>query len=313
MEIIRGIRNRSIKGPTAVTVGIFDGVHRGHKKILRQLKKRAGAIKGKSCVVTFEPHPLKVLRPHGTPPLLVSPQHKMKLLEAEGVDIAVIINFTRDFAVMTPADFAKDVLNKKLNAKELLVGENFVLGKGRSGDAKYLKRLGRQLGFNVRPVKPLKSGNEVVSSTLIRKLIMSGDLERAKRLLGRNVSVLGTVVRGAKRGRVIGFPTANIDPHHEATPPSGVYIVKVKLGGRQYRGVLNIGFRPTFHDARKESEPVIEVHIFDFNKLIYGRDMEIVFLKKIRSEKKFEDEMKLAARIKKDMAIAKNYFQEAGL
>jgi len=321
MKIVRGIQNLNIKTPTAVTIGIFDGVHRGHQKILRQLKKYSRAIKGKSCVVTFKPHPLKVLKPRMTPPMLISSEHKLRLLEAEGVNIAVIINFTDDFAAMTPARFAKDILKKKLNTKELLVGENFVLGKGRSGDVKHLKRIGPRFGFNISVIKPLKSGNRVVSSTLIRKLIMSGDLKKARQLLGRDVSVLGTVVKGSMRGRTIGFPTANVDPHHEAIPPSGVYIVKAKLEGKQYRGILNIGFRPTFHPAptrrgwvhavRNESEPVIEVHIFDFNKPIYGREMEIIFLKKIRDEKKFNNKLELIARVKRDTAIAKEYFKKA--
>ncbi|MDD5681209.1 MAG: bifunctional riboflavin kinase/FAD synthetase [Candidatus Omnitrophica bacterium] len=313
MKIIRGVQSLKMRGPAAVTVGIFDGVHRGHQKILRELKKYSRAINGKSCVITFEPHPLKVLEPHRTPPTLISPEHKMRLLEAEGVDLAVVINFTKDFAAMTPAYFAGEVLKKSLNTKELLVGEDFVLGKDRSGSVGHLREIGRRLKFNVRAVKPLKSGTNVISSTLIRKLIMSGDIRKAGQMLGRDVSVLGTVVRGSRRGRTIGFPTANIDPHHEAIPPSGVYIVKVKLEGRLYRGLLNIGFRPTLQSVRKGKEPVIEVYIFGFDKVIYGRNIEVMFLKKIRDEKKFKDQSKLIARIEKDMTIAGNYFRKAGL
>jgi riboflavin kinase / FMN adenylyltransferase len=323
MKVIRGIRNLKIKASTVVTVGIFDGVHRGHQKILRELKRYAKAINGKSCVVTFEPHPLKVLKPHRTPPMLISAEHKMRLLETGGISIAAVINFTRDFAAMTPVHFAEDVLKNRLNAKELLIGEDFVLGKGRSGNVKNLKRIGRRIGFSVRVIKPLKSGGRVISSTLIRKQIMSGDLKSARQLLGRDVSVLGTVVRGSGRGRTIGFPTANVDPHHEAIPPSGVYVVKARLGGKQYRGILNIGFRPTFHPAvarrgradhvKKENESVIEVHIFDFDKPIYGRHIEVIFLKKIRSEKKFKSKLELIARVKRDMTVAKNYFKRADL
>ncbi|MBU4377211.1 MAG: bifunctional riboflavin kinase/FAD synthetase [Candidatus Omnitrophica bacterium] len=312
MRVIRGIKDLNIKGPTVVTIGIFDGVHRGHQEILKELKKYSRIIKGKSCVITFEPHPLKVLMPKESPPSVISTAHKMRLLEAKGVDIAVIINFTKDFAQSPPLKFADKVLKRRLNTKLLLVGENFVLGKNRSGDVRHLKNIGRRLGFDVRSLKPLKSGTRIISSTLIRRLIMSGRLAEAKKILGRSVTVLGTVVKGEKRGREIGFPTANIDPHHEAMPPSGVYIVKAEFGGRSYQGVVNIGFRPTFHPHKKYAEPVIELHIFDFDKAIYGRDIEITFLKKVRNEKKFRDKHKLAGRVKRDMALAKRYFKNVG-
>ncbi len=312
MKIIRGIKNLKIKSPTAVTIGIFDGIHKGHRKVLKELKKYSRIIKGKSCVITFMPHPMKVLMPKMTPPAVISPAHKMRLLEAEGIDIVLVINFTKSFAAVTPLRFANDVL-KKLNTKVLLIGDNFVLGRDRSGNVQHLKDIGKRLGFKVVSVPPLMSGKKIISSTLVRKLIMSGDFIKAKKLLGRYVSVLGTVCKGAERGRTIGFPTANINPHHEAIPPSGVYIVKARLDGKQYRGILNIGSRPTFYPRKKDAEPVIEAHIFDFNKPIYGRDMEISFLKKIRDEKNFGDKHKLAIRVGKDAAIAKRYFAKAHL
>ncbi len=310
MKIIRSVKKIRTKSPAAVTVGIFDGVHRGHRKILRELIKCARRIKGKSCVVTFEPHPIKVLKPRGALPMLASSEHKMRLLEEEGVDVTAIIKFTPDFASMTPMRFAEDILRKRLNTKILLIGEDFVLGKGRSGNAESLKKIGRRLGFSLRIIKPLRSGSSVISSTMIRGLIMSGAIKKAGRLLGREVSVLGTVVKGSRRGRVIGFPTANVDPHHEAIPPRGVYIVKARIDGRVYRAILNIGFRPTFYAVNKKSEPVIEAHIFNFNKPIYGRDIEIIFLKRIRDEKKFTDKRKMAARVKKDIAAARKYFSK---
>jgi len=308
MRIIYGIKDLEVKGPTAVTIGIFDGVHKGHRKVLKELKRQSRIINGKSCVVTFEPHPMKVLMPKKAPPAVISGVHKMRLLESEGVDIVLIINFTKEFAAITPLRFAKDVLKDRLNAKVLLVGENFVLGKGRAGNVRNLKKIGRRLGFSVQAVKPLRSVGQVISSTLIRKLIMSGRLEKARRLLGRNVSVLGTVVRGSSRGRTIGFPTANIDPHHEAIPPSGVYIVKVRLADRKYRGILNIGFRPTFMGMGYQKEPTIEVHIFGFNESIYGKEIEVIFLKRIRHERKFSNKKHLLSRIMEDISVAKKYF-----
>lgn len=310
MRIIRGTEALKINSPTAVTIGIFDGVHRGHKKILGELKRQVRIIKGKSCIITFEPHPLKVLMPKQAPPMVISTAHKMRLFEEDGADIAVIIRFTKRFASMAPLRFAEEVLKKRLNTKVLLAGENFVLGKGRSGDIAHLKSIGKKLGFKVRSVRPLLSGGDIISSTLIRRLIISGELLRAKRLLGREVSVLGTVVKGEARGRAIGFPTANIDPHHEAIPPSGVYIVRVKLKSKQYRGILNIGFRPTFKKARRAEEPTVEVHIFGLNRPIYRKDIEVVFLKRIRDERKFRSRGLLRLRIKKDMATAKEYFKK---
>lgn len=305
MKIIRGIKHLKIKEPTALTIGIFDGIHKGHKKILKQLKKRAKAMKGKSCVLTFDPHPTKILHPHKTPPMLISTKHKLNLLAAEGIDITVLINFTKDFAAANPPYFAREILAKKMSAAEILVGKNFLFGKNRSGDVKKLKKLGKRFGFKVHSISPLKAGKDIISSTLIRKLVMSGKLKKAKRLLGKDVAILGTVTKGARRGRLLGYPTANLNLHHEAIPPSGVYIVKVRLENKEYPGVLNIGFRPTFHTGGREV--TVEVHIFGFNKSIYGKDIEVIFLKRIRREYKFKNKEHLLSRINKDASMAKKY------
>lgn len=293
-----------IRTATVATIGIFDGVHRGHKKILKLLKARARAKRAKSCVLTFDPHPSKILHPEKTAPMLVSTKHKLNLLAREGVDITVLINFSKSFAEVDPIIFVKRVLVDIVNVRELLVGENFSFGNKRRGSVKTLKRLGRMFGFEVRVIPPLKSGGRIISSTLIRRLIMSGRLSEAKRLLGRDVSILGTVTRGTRRGRILGFPTANLDLHHEAIPPSGVYAVKAKLANKAYRGIVNIGFRPTF-DKKEKKEPTVEVHIFNFHKSIYGKDIEVVFMGRIRSERKFKSREHLLARIAKDIAIAK--------
>lgn len=308
MKIIYGIKNLKIKKPTVTTIGIFDGIHRGHKKILKLLKERAKRIKAMSCILTFDPHPLKILHPHKTPPMLISTRHKLNLLAEEGIDIAVVINFTKSFADIGPIRFVKEILVKRLDVKELLVGENFLFGKNRSGTVKGLKRLSQRFGFKVHIISPLRAGRRIISSTLIRRLTMSGKLNEAKRLLGRDISILGTVTKGVRRGRIIGFHTANLDLHHEAIPPSGVYIVRVKLANKVYRGVLNIGFRPTFNRVKDKREPVVEVHIFNFNKSIYGKDIEVIFLKRIRTERRFKNKEHLILRIKKDIEIARKYF-----
>ena len=293
-----------------MTVGIFDGVHRGHKKILRHLIKSAARMKAESCVVTFHPHPSRVLYPRRTTPMLVSTQHKLRLLAGEGVDRIVLVKFTGDFAGIGHARFVEEVLVKRMNVKRLYVGRNFLFGKGRKGNPAALRRLGRRFGFSVEVVPPLKSGGKVISSTLIRRLITSGRLKEAERMLGRSVSILGTVTSGKKRGRILGFPTANLDLHHEAIPPSGVYIVKAKLLGRVYDGIMNIGFRPTFACDGLDSEPTAEVHIFGFKDDIYGEDLEIGFLKRLRAERRFAHRSSLRRRIAGDVKKAKEYFKK---
>ncbi len=309
MKIIHGVKNLKIKGPTVATIGIFDGVHKGHKKILKLLKKRTKSIKAKSCVLTFDPHPAKILHPHRTPPMLISTKHKLNLLASEGINIAILISFTKDFADINPSCFVKEVLVKRMNVKELLVGRNFVFGRNKSGTIATLRKLGVRFGFKVHSISPLKAGRKIISSTLIRGLIMSGKLKEAKKLLDKGITILGTVTKGTRRGRILGFPTANLDLHHEAIPPSGVYIVKVRMGNKKYRGILNIGFRPTFSRAARETEPTVEVHIFSFDKSIYGKDIEVLFLRRIRRERKFKNKDHLRSRIEKDVAIAKNYFK----
>ena len=310
MKIIYGVKNIKIKEPVVATIGIFDGVHKGHKKILKMLKKRAKSIKAKSCVLTFDPHPAKILHSHRTPPMLISSRHKLNLLASEGIDISILISFTKDFADINPSRFVKEVLVKRMNVKELLVGRNFVFGRNKSGTIITLRELGRGFGFRVHSISPLKAGRKIISSTLIRKLIMSGKLKEAKKLLGRGITILGTVTKGTKRGRVLGFPTANLDLHHEAIPPSGAYIVRVRMGNKKYRGILNIGFRPTFSGTACEMEPTVEVHIFSFDKSIYGKDIEVLFLRRIRRERKFKNKEYLRLRIEKDVAIARRYFRK---
>jgi len=310
MRIVRGIGKLRVRRPTAATIGIFDGVHRGHKKILRLLLKSAKKMKAKSCVITFDPHPSKILHPRRIPPMLISTKHKLDLLAAEGVDIAVLIRFTKKFAAIKHADFVNKVLVEKMNVKELLVGENFFFGSGRSGTVKRLKELGKRCGFAVRVVTPLRSGKKIISSTLIRKLITSGRLKEAKKKLGREVSILGTVTRGTRRGRILGFPTANLDLHHEAIPPSGVYIVRVKIDEKIHQGIMNIGFRPTFAATEREIEPTAEVHILRFRKDIYGKDIEVIFLRRVRSERRFAHKGHLRSRIARDVRIAKEHFRK---
>jgi len=296
---------------TVVAIGVFDGVHLGHQKILKQAVKIAKRFGVRSLAITFDPHPASVLGPKSEPPFLVSVKHRVELIRRLGIDRCVIFNFTKDFAGMTGEYFVKNILVKKLNAGWVVVGEDFYFGKAKAAGVSFLKIAGRQYGFKTVQLKKVRHGKIEISSSFIRRLIRSGSLDFAKKLLGRPVVVLGTVVRGRKIGETLGFPTANINPHHEAVPPSGVYAVFAKVGKRCYNAVLNIGVRPTFYGTHsRDKEPAIEAHIFEFSNNIYGRDVEISFVKKIRPEKKFASKELLMQQIEKDVKRTKNILKE---
>ncbi|MBU4343139.1 MAG: bifunctional riboflavin kinase/FAD synthetase, partial [Candidatus Omnitrophica bacterium] len=284
----------------ALAIGIFDGLHRGHQRIIKGLVAESEIRHVKSLVVTFHPHPRKVLNPRSKTLFLLSLDHRLKLIKEMGVDRVSVIRFTRKLSSMSPDDFIREVLIRRFNVKTLVVGRNFLFGHRHKGDFVFLKKMGRKYGFRVIGVKPVKLKNKNISSTRIRKTIESSDLKNAALMLARPVTVLGTVVRGRRVGRKLGFPTANINPHHEAIPQSGVYAVDVMLLNKKYRGILNIGTRPTFG---KGAEPTIELHIFNFNKNIYGKDIEIIFNRKIRNEKRFSSIEALKRQIQKDISI----------
>lgn len=304
-----------------IAIGVFDGVHIGHRKILKIAVRIAKQNHTRAIALTFYPHPLSVLNPKNPPQSLISLKHRINLIKLLGVDECAVFNFTKSFA-QRPADvFIKDILLKKLKAGWVVVGEDFCFGKRRSGGCRLLVQKGVETGFKVKRVGILKYKGMPVSSSLVRQAIKCGRLEFAKELLGRPVTVLGTVVRGRRVGRKLGFPTANINPHHEVVPPSGVYAVKIilwvdKNRTKQYNGILNIGIRPTFypehrdysgHASGQDKEPAIEVYIFDFNKSIYGKDMEVVFIKMIRGEKKFRTKEMLITQIEKDIKQVKEF------
>jgi riboflavin kinase/FMN adenylyltransferase len=286
---------------TVAAIGIFDGVHLGHRKIIRAAVRAAKRNRGRSVVITFDPHPLKVLRPHKPIPSIMSTAHRVRLICGLGAGACSVIRFTRKFSHLKPRDFVRKILVGKFRVSQLFVGADFVFGKDNAGDTALLKRLGREYGFKVTVVPMVKAGGRIVSSTAIRNLIVTGKLKEASRMLGRPVTVFGTVVSGSRRGRLLGYPTANIDPHHEAIPPSGVYAVRVRFGSKRFAGALFIGPRSTFG----EKEPVIEAHIFDFRSMIYGEDIEVTFVKRLRGVKKFASRERLVEEIRKDDAKAR--------
>ncbi|MCX5686311.1 MAG: bifunctional riboflavin kinase/FAD synthetase [Candidatus Omnitrophica bacterium] len=299
MRVIRGLKNlRPIKN-SSVTIGVFDGVHIGHRKIIRKVVRAAKRRGIPSVVLTFDPHPLKVLGAKSRTPSLISLKHRMKLIEELGVDNLVVLNFTRSFSRIPAQNFVRDILVKKIGAKAIFAGPDFYFGKGAEAGRALLEKLSRKFGLEAEIVKPVKVRGRVVSSSLIREHISKGKLGEAAALLGRSFSILGTVVKGTGLARYLGYPTANVNPHHEAIPPTGVYAVRVKLGPRRFSGVLNIGTRPTFYSPT-DKEPSIEVHIFDFKGDLYGKEIEILFVKKIRQERKFKVIADLIGQIRTD-------------
>ncbi len=300
MRIIRGLhaKMRPIKAST-VTIGMFDGVHVGHRKIISEVVACAKREKIEAVVVTFDPHPSGVLVPSKKAPSLISLDHRLDIFRRMGVDTAVVINFAKPFARMGPEKFVKCILVKSLGAKFVFTGENFYFGASASAGPGDLKRIAAGYGVKAYSVRPVKVSGKVVSSSLIRKCVTSGELAKARQLLGRPVSILGTVIPGARFARVLGYPTANINPHHEVIPPAGVYAVKVRIGDILRGGILNIGSKPTFY-APRDKEPDIEAHIFDFKSRIYGKEIEVYFVRKIRDERRFKDAGALVRQIKKD-------------
>lgn len=295
-----------MSGRTVIAIGVFDGVHLGHRKILQEAVRLAGKVGAKTVAATFNPHPLSVISQKAVPMSLISLEHRMRLIRAAGVDKITIFNFTKEFSKIPAERFVKDALIKKLNAGWVVVGEDFCFGRRRQGDAGFLKQQGKKYGLLVKLIKPLKYKGRLISSSLIRQAIRQGRLDLAERLLGRPVGILGNVVKGKSLGATIGFPTANINPHHEIVPPSGVYAVTVRIDGKEYGGVLNIGIRPTFYGSgKRDEEPTIEVHIFGFAKKVYGKVAEVLFTKRLRAEKRFQDKDALAAQIKDDAENAK--------
>lgn len=285
-----------------VSIGIFDSVHRGHQKIIKKLVREAAREKKKSLVITFHPHPRKILNPRARIPFITSLEHRLRLIEKLGVDFFLIIKFTKALSQMLPDDFIDGILVRALNVRALIVGDNFLFGRKEKGNLALLRKASKDHGFKLFAVKPVKIKNKIVSSTRLRHAIEKGDLKNASLMLGRPVTVLGTVVKGRKVGRKLGFPTANIDPHHEAIPPGGVYAVDVRLENKTYSAVLNIGRRPTFG---VNIDPTIELHVLNFKQDIYKKDVEIIFKKKIRNERRFSSVKSLQKQIKIDIQRAR--------
>ncbi|MBI5327900.1 MAG: bifunctional riboflavin kinase/FAD synthetase [Deltaproteobacteria bacterium] len=301
MLLIKNIKKlKGIKSPV-VTLGNFDGVHIGHRQVLKAIKKRAEKLRFPSIVYTFEPHPLKVVAPHKSPPLLTTLEEKVKLIKAAGIDYLILAKFTKEFAAQHPREFVSDILVKQLVVKEVLVGHDYAFGKGKKGTIEYLKKLGQEFGFKVYIIPAYKKRGLVVSSSKIREYIQNGKVKEAARLLGRPYTISGKVVKGRNIGRHLGFPTANIAIHNELIPKDGVYAVNVLLDNKLCKGAANIGFTPTFPAGKR----AVEVHIIGFKGNIYGKKLKMDFMARLRGEKTFKNAERLAMQIKKDIEKVK--------
>src|SRR5436190_6437789 len=303
METVRSISELSkLRGPLFLAIGVFDGMHLGHQAVISTSAEHARSVNGTPVVVTFDPHPEKVLRPQAAPHLLTATQHKISLIRDLGVGHLLIIAFDKQFAATEPEDFVKQLVKHSKPLREICVGHEWSFGKNRRGNLGLLKKLGAQFDFEVVGIPPVTMNGELVSSTAIRHAVQTGDLRKTAAMLGREYTILGTVVRGDDLGKKIGFPTANLSAHNEQFPPNGVYFAEAKLDGTVYPGVVNLGYRPT---VSSKSERILEIHLFDFKRDIYGKDVEVRFIRFLRPEKKFENVEALTRQIGLDVRQAR--------
>lgn len=290
-----------------LTIGNFDGVHKGHLVLFDKVKQKARAIKGQSVVITFDPHPIKIMKPGNGPPLITPTQQKLKLIDDAGIDVIVCISFTKQFAAISARDFVHNILVDRIGIKEIVVGYDYTFGHGREGNIDLLRETGNRLGFVVHVVEPVRTDHTLVSSTSIRNLIQEGSLLRAKKLLGRDYQICGTVVKGKNRGgRLLGYPTANLELIDELTPKVGVYAVKVLIDDLIYNGLTNIGYDPTFGSGPFS----VETHILDFSGDLLGKTIRINFIERLRDEKPFKTIQDLTDQIGQDIIRARELFRK---
>lgn len=302
MKVLRDIGQlATIGGPACLAIGVFDGVHRGHQALIAAVQEAARRRDALPVVVTFEPHPLKVLRPDNAPAILTSLDHKLLLLERTGVQHVLVIPFDEAFSRTPPEAFIRDLVAACRPLRLIGVGFRWEFGHRRAGNVSLIEHLGTQHGFDVLELAPVTEDHDHISSTRVRQAITDGNLDQAQRLLGRPFSVFGRVVHGEHLGQQLGFPTANLDVEGEKLPPDGVYAGTYEAGGRTHPAAVNIGNRPTV-DGRERR---VEAHVIDFSEDLYGRHIEIPLLRFLRPEKRFPDLASLKAQIARDVEEAR--------
>ncbi len=302
MQVFHGIDavQHKLKNP-AITIGNFDGVHKGHQALFQRVKHWAEELKGDSAVITFDPHPLEVLFPQKPLSFITTHLQKLDLIASCGIDATIVIPFDHQFSQMSAREFVEILLVQKIGVKAIVVGHDYRFGHSREGDIAFLRKMGEQHGFKVETVTGIKMNDTVVSSTAIRQMIMNGNIKNANLLLGRFFEVRGNVIPGRKRGVTLGFPTANIRMPALTSPRTGVYVVEAEVEGKTYGGAANLGYNPTFGD----NELSLEVHLFDFNRDIYGQPITVRFIDRLRDEKRFSGPQELIEQIRKDVEVAK--------
>lgn len=302
MRIVRGLPPAPPEAPpAAVALGVFDGVHLGHRAILGLAVSHASAAGMQSIACTFDPHPMEVLQPGRAPLPITTLDERLALIEGCGLDLAVVLPFTRELASMEPEAFVTDVLVTRLGARDVVVGFNHRFGRGARGDAAMLRSLGERLGFRTHVAEPLVVDGVAVSSTEIRAALQRGDLAMAGRLLGRAYTLSGSIAHGAGRGRTLGFPTANIVPTRPVLVAPGVYACAAEVAGRKERSVVNVGVRPTFG----ETALAVEAYLLDFVGDLYGQTMTLTFVSRIREERRFPSVDALKTQIEADAEEAR--------
>ena len=287
-----------------LALGNFDGLHRGHLKIIERVRRGASEHGGTPMAMTFDPHPPRIVRPEKAPPLLMTKVQRLEALQAAGIACVAVVRFTRELSEWDPDTFVRTVLVDWLRVSEVWVGANFLFGHGRSGNFTVLRVLGQRYGFRADKIDPVRYKDFVVSSTRVRRLVAEGRADEAGALLGHAYYVDGTIVEGRRRGRAIGFPTANLVTGNDLLPPHGVYATTMTVDGIVRAGLTNIGVRPTFG----EGEVVVETHLLEYSGDLYGRQVRLAFVQRLRDERRFEDVAALRAQIEADVRLAERLF-----
>lgn len=310
MKIFHGTDNAGILRGTALTLGVFDGLHLGHQQIMQRVVESAAATDSVPTVITFDPHPRAVLHAENAPPLLQTLDQRLANFEVLGIKQTIVIRFDKEFAGTDAETFLRDIVHERLQARAVYLGKGFFFGKNRGGNIELLREMSERLGFFADEVPEVRLRGRRISSSKIRQLLADGKVNLARRMLGRPYGVEGQIIHGLQRGRTIGFPTANLHPHNRVIPKFGVYATATLIDGLWRRSITNVGIRPTFDDDRN---PSIESYVFDFDGDLYGDVLRVRFLHRLRDERKFGGIDELRAQIERDTRRALDYFAHKGI
>lgn len=310
MKVFHGTDNAGIMRGTVLTLGVFDGLHLGHQRIMQTVVESAKMLDAVPTVITFDPHPRAVLHPDNAPPLLQTLDQRLANFEFLGIKQTIVVRFDDAFARIDAESFLRGIVHERLQAREVYLGKGFFFGRDRGGNIELLRNVSQQLGFFADEVGEVRFRGRRISSSLIRQLLADGKVNLARRMLGRPYGVEGQIVHGLKRGRTIGFPTANLHPSNRVIPKFGVYATATLIDGVWRRSITNVGIRPTFDDGKT---PSIETFIFDFDGDLYGDVLRVRFLHRIRDERKFNGIDELKSQIKKDSDEALDFFSHEGV